>query len=131
MDRVMHTGHSEGKVGDMGKGAITLVPVVRESTHEHGVLRNLLKMYCYEWSQYNQLEVDANGRYAFEEQASAYWTKEGYYAFLISVDERGGLVFFDTHNFIVHTEDDYSMADFFVIMPIVMRHWKDVAPPCL
>lgn len=116
MDRVMHTGHSEGKVGDMGKGAITLVPVVRESTHEHGVLRNLLKMYCYEWSQYNQLEVDANGRYAFEEQASAYWTKEGYYAFLISVDEQwAGFVFFDTHDFIVHTDDDYSMAEFFVM----------------
>jgi predicted acetyltransferase len=100
----------------MEKGAITLVPVVRESTHEQGVLRNLLKMYCYEWSQYNQLEVDANGRYAFEEQASAYWTNEGYYAFLISVDEQwAGFVFFDTHDFIVHTDYDYSMAEFFVM----------------
>ena len=62
----------------MEKGAITLVPVVRESIHEQGVLRNLLKMYCYEWSQYNQLEVDAAGTYALEGHASAYWTKEGF-----------------------------------------------------
>ena len=49
----------------MEKGTITLVRVTKEATHEQTVLRSLLKMYCYEWSQYNHLEVDADGTYAF------------------------------------------------------------------
>ncbi|KAF5048112.1 hypothetical protein DSECCO2_453510 [anaerobic digester metagenome] len=116
MDRVVHTGHSKRKVMYMEKGTITLVRVTKEATHEQTVLRSLLKMYCYEWSQYNHLEVDADGTYAFEEHASTYWTNEGYYAFLIAVDEQwAGFVFFDTHDFIVHTDCDYSMAEFFVM----------------
>ncbi len=100
----------------MTKGAITLVRVTKETLHEQHVLRNLLKMYCYEWSWYNRLEVDADGTYAFEEHASAYWTKEGYYAFLVSVGEQWtGFVFFDTHEFIIHTDCTYSMAEFFIM----------------
>lgn len=100
----------------MEMGAITLVPVTKEDTYEQGVLRNLLKMYCYEWSQYNHLEVDTDGTYAFEEHASTYWTNEGNYAFLISVDGQwAGFVLFDTHDFITHTDCDYSMAEFFVM----------------
>jgi predicted acetyltransferase len=100
----------------MEKGTITLVRVTKEATHEQTVLRSLLKMYCYEWSQYNHLEVDADGNFAFETCASEYWTKEGYHAFLIAVDEQwAGFVFFDTHDFIVHTDCDYSMAEFFVM----------------
>jgi predicted acetyltransferase len=81
----------------MEQSEIKLIMVTKETMHEQTVLRNLLKMYCYDWSQYNKLEVNADGDFAFEAHASDYWTKVGYHAFLIAVHERwAGFVLFDT-----------------------------------
>ena len=71
----------------MEHSEVKLIMVTKETLHEQTVLRNLLKMYCHEWSQYNKLEVNADGNFAFEAHASDYWTKEGYHAFLIAVHE--------------------------------------------
>lgn len=100
----------------MQQGEIIITKVDKEAIHEQLVLRNLLKMYCYEWSQYNSIDVDSDGNFAFETCASDYWTKEGYHAFLISVhDTWAGFVLFDNEGFIVHKDYDYSMAEFFVM----------------
>ncbi len=95
---------------------IKIIAVTKETTHEQTVLRNLLKMYCYEWSQYNKFEVNGDGNFEFEKYASDYWTKDGYHAFLIAVpDTWAGFVLFDKEGFIVHADYDYSMAEFFVL----------------
>ncbi len=100
----------------MEQSEIKLIVVTKETMHEQTVLRNLLKMYCYDWSQYNKLEVNADGDFAFEAHASDYWTKAGYHAFLIAVHERwAGFVLFDNDGFIVHNDCDYSMAEFFIL----------------
>lgn len=100
----------------MEKGGIKIVMVTKETMHEQTVLRNLLKMYCYEWSQYNKLGVNADGNFEFEKYASDYWTKDGYHAFLITVhDEWAGFVLFDNEGFIVHKEHEYSLSEFFVL----------------
>jgi len=100
----------------MERGEIKIVAVTNETTHEQTVLGNLLKMYCYEWSQYNKLEVNADGNFEFEKHASDYWTKDGYHAFLVAVhDAWAGFVLFDHEGLIVHKDYDYSMAEFFVL----------------
>ena len=97
----------------MEHSEVKLIMVTKETLHEQTVLRNLLKMYCHEWSQYNKLEVNADGNFAFEAHASDYWTKEGYHAFLIAVHESwAGFVLFDNEEFIVHKDFDYSLAEF-------------------
>lgn len=102
----------------MEHSEVKLIMVTKETLHEQTVLRNLLKMYCHEWSQYNKLEVNADGNFAFEAHASDYWTKEGYHAFLIAVHESwAGFVLFDNEEFIVHKDFDYSLAEFFVLYP--------------
>lgn len=132
MDRESNTEHSETAqakrkghedltgshdlVVHMQQGEIKLITVTKESIHEQKVLKNLLKMYCYEWSQYNKLEVNTDGDFAFEKCLSDYWTKEGYHAFLIAVHESwAGFVLFDNEGLIVHKEYDYSLAEFFVM----------------
>ena len=102
----------------MKRGEIRLMKVAKTTMHEQTVLKNLLKMYCYEWSHYNKLAVNTDGEFAFETHASDYWTKEGYHAYLIAVGKNwAGFVLFDNEGFIVHKNYDYSMAEFFVLYP--------------
>jgi hypothetical protein len=104
--------------------------VAKTTMHEQTVLKNLLKMYCYEWSQYNKLAVNADGEFAFETHASDYWTKEGYHAYLIAVGENwAGFVLFDNAGFIVHKNYDYSMAEFFVLYPYRCSGVGSYVPP--
>ena len=112
----LHQEVYEERSWHMQMGDIKLGMVTKETMHEQLVLRNLLKMYCYEWSQYNTLEVNADGNFAFETCVSDYWTKEGYHALLISVHGTwAGFVLFDKEGLIVHKDYDYSLAEFFVM----------------
>ena len=100
----------------MEQGEIKIIMVTKETMHEQTVLKNLLKMYCYEWSQYNKFDVNTDGNFEFEKYASDYWTKHGYHAFLIAVhDTWAGFVLFDNDGLIVHKDYDYSMAEFFIL----------------
>lgn len=103
-----------------------LIRVASGDTALQGVLSNLTKMYCYEWSQYLGTDPDEKGEYIFEKFLPGYWTKPERKAFLLEcVYASGktawaGFALID-RDFILHKDYDYSMAEFFV-MHVHRRH---------
>ncbi len=82
---------------------------------EHGAFQNLLKMYCYEWSQYNLFDVDKHGVFPFERCVHGFFEDPLCHCFLVRVDGvLAGLAIID-HDFALHKDYDYSMGEFFVM----------------
>lgn len=91
------------------------VEVAAASLEEKYALINLVKMYCYEWSQYNKRGVDANGEYAFERHIPKFWEKPRYYPYFIRVDgELAGFALVDD-DFDLYPSYDHAMSEFFVM----------------
>lgn len=88
-----------------------LVPV-KASKKE--ILRNLLEKYDYEFSQYDQRDVNHLGLYGYD-YLDYYWTEEGRHAFFIKVDDKlAGFAMINTLPE-VSEKTDYSVAEFFVM----------------
>ena len=88
-----------------------------ESVNEKNkcALRNLVKMYCYEWSQYNGIDIDENGDFAFERDIDKFFTAEGNYAYLIRADEKiAGFVLVDT-DIDCYKDSEHAISEFFVL----------------
>lgn len=91
------------------------IEVVKVPVEEKAILKNLLKMYCYEWSQYNKFDVNDKGEYEFEYHISDYWDKEKHYPFFVKVNGiLAGFVLIDD-DFVLHPNYDYSMGEFFIL----------------
>lgn len=90
---------------------IELVPV---DFSEKETLRNLLEKYDYEFSQYDQRDVNHLGLYGYH-YLDHYWTEEDRWAFFIKV--AGNLAGFAMVNTYpeVEVESRYTMAEFFVM----------------
>jgi predicted acetyltransferase len=89
------------------------IQLVKVNNNEKEILRNLLGLYCYEWSQYTNFDVNQFGSYEFA--ASDCWTKENHYAFFIKVDGKlAGFVLVDK-DFDVRKDYDFAMSEFFVM----------------
>ena len=89
------------------------IEIIQVLPEEKPVLRNLLKMYCYEWSQYNKFDVNESGEYEFEYHINDYIVKDTHFAFFIKVDDKlAGFVFIDND---CSFNSDFAMAEFFVM----------------
>ena len=90
---------------------ITVEPVKRD---EKEILRNLLEKYLYEFSQYDDKDVNAIGLYGYD-YLDVYWTEEKRFPFFIKADGRlAGFVMINDYQEI-KIKTDYSMAEFFVL----------------
>jgi predicted acetyltransferase len=91
---------------------VELVPV-QES--EKSVLRRLLELYNYDFSEYDQADVNAHGLYGYR-YLSHYWTEETRHPFFVKVDgQLAGLVLLNEHCYIVKDAGTKSVAEFFVM----------------
>ena len=92
---------------------LELVPVREE---EKEILRNLLEKYLYEFSWYDQCEVNALGLYGYS-YLDHYWTEENRWAFFLKAD--GKLAGFAMVNDYPESgvKTDYCMSEFFVLHP--------------
>ncbi len=91
---------------------IGLKPV---TVDEKEILRNLLEKYNYEFSQWEDTDVNALGLYGYN-YLDNYWTEKNRWAYFIIVgDKLAGFVM--VNNFAVGDAKDvnYSMAEFFVM----------------
>ena len=90
---------------------ITLDPV---SVDEKEILRNLMEKYDYEFSQYDNRDVNPLGLFGYD-WLDCYWTEEGRYPFFIRVDGKlAGFVM--VGNFMeVFKDAQYCMSEFFVM----------------
>lgn len=89
----------------------TLEPVPAEQKE---VLRNLLEKYDYEFSQYDNRDVNPLGLYGYS-YLDNYWTEEGRWAFFLKAD--GRLAGFAMVNDYPEAGEplDYCMSEFFVL----------------
>ena len=78
------------------------------------ILRNLLEKYHYEFSQYNDMDVNQFGLYDYD-YLDCYWTEENRYPFFIKVDDKlaGFMMVNDYQEVPLGT--DYTLAEFFVM----------------
>jgi predicted acetyltransferase len=90
---------------------ITIDPVRKE---EKEILRNLLEKYNYEFSQYDNNDVNNLGLYGYD-YLDSYWTEENRFPFFIKVD--GKLAGFAMVNDYpeIKIETNYCMSEFFVM----------------
>ncbi len=89
--------------------------VIKVSLEEKPALCNLLKMNCYEWSQYTKYDVNHQGEYEFEYHLSDFFEKDNHYPFFIKVDGiLAGFVLI-ADDFEVHLDSDYAISEFFIM----------------
>jgi predicted acetyltransferase len=90
------------------------IELVAIDVNEKEILRNLLEKYDYEFSQYDQRDVNDLGLYGYD-YLDNYWTEEGRHAFFIKVDGKlAGFVMINTFREIEEITN-YSIAEFFVM----------------
>ncbi len=78
-------------------------------------LKNLVKMYCYEWSQYNGIDIDQNGEYAFERDLDRFFSRERHFPYFTLLDGKiAGFVLVDD-DFDVFTDSDHAISEFFIL----------------
>jgi len=90
------------------------IEVQQASLEDKTILRNLMELYAYDSSEFDQCDVDAHGLFGYN-YLDHYWTEPGRYPFLVRVEGRlAGLV-------LVRTLDEsenaltHSMAEFFIL----------------
>lgn len=91
------------------------IRIAEISKDEIPILMNLVKMYCYEWSQYNLFDVDEKGEYPYEKYVPLGFGMPRRRHFFVRADGKlAGFAFIDP-DFAVHKDYDYSMGEFFVM----------------
>jgi predicted acetyltransferase len=84
------------------------------SKDEKEILKNLLEKYNYEFSQYEDTDVNNLGLYGYK-YLDHYWTEENRFAFFIKVNDKlAGFIMINDHGDI-KIETKYSMGEFFVM----------------
>lgn len=84
------------------------VEVVRASTEDRTVVRRLLQLYHYDFSEFDGADVDSHGEF-LHRYFDHYWTAPDREAFLFRVDGAwAGLA-------LVFTGDPHDIAEFFVM----------------
>ena len=91
------------------------IKLKRVVVEEKEILRNLLEKYDYEFSQYDQREVNALGLYGYS-YLDYYWTEAKRWAYFILVDDKlaGFAMVIDLPE-VEDRETDFQMAEFFVM----------------
>jgi predicted acetyltransferase len=91
------------------------IEVVPAQIEDREILSNLLEKYDYEFSQYDDRDVNKLGLYGYK-YLDCYWLEENRWAYFIKADGKlAGLVFVTTHAEVDDIETDFSICEFFVM----------------
>jgi Predicted acetyltransferase len=84
------------------------IQILRAEEGDRAVMRRLLELYQYDFSEFDSRDVDANGEYGYP-CVDHYWTEASRHPFLFRVDGHwAGLA-------LVRTGPPTDMAEFFVL----------------
>jgi len=88
------------------------IEIVKKEEKE--ILRNLFEKYRYEFSQYDNLDVNYLGLYGYD-YFDCYWTDENRYPYFIKVDNKlaGFAMVCDYQDYKVNTK--YTMGEYFIM----------------
>lgn len=88
--------------------------VDRAAYEEKSVVRNLMELYKYDFTEFDPEDVNEHGLYEYM-YLDNYWTEEGRHPFLIRVDNKlAGFALIRVIEF-GSEEHTYSMSEFFVL----------------
>ena len=91
---------------------VHIVPVAQS---EQTVLRHLIELYVYDFSELIGLDVDEQGRFAFPDLAP-WWTDRGRHPFFLRVQGKlAGFALVQARSALSGAEGVYDMAEFFVL----------------
>jgi len=90
---------------------IEVTPALPE---QQSILANLLELYVYDFSEFLELHLGADGRFGYE-QLPLYWKETNRYPFLVKVNGYlAGFVFVHKGSQISGDENVWDMAQFFI-----------------
>jgi len=86
---------------------------IKES--EKSVLRQLMELYSYDFSEYDQADVNEHGFYGYS-YLDYYWTEDIRHPFFIRVNGKlAGFVLISDYAYVLDTSDVRSITEFFVM----------------
>ena len=93
----------------------THIEVIRAAPEQQSILANLLELYAHDFSEFNDIEVRADGRFGYS-SLPLYWSESGRFPFLTRVDgELAGFVLVKKGSDVSGNENVWDMAEFFVL----------------
>jgi|GEM_PF-166095 Predicted acetyltransferase len=97
------------------KSAACMVEVVQAAEDQKSILRQLIELYEYDFSEFNDADVNASGLYGYT-YLDHYWTEEKRSAYFVKVDRQyAGFVLVNDYTYKMVDEDARSIAEFFIM----------------
>jgi len=91
------------------------IKIVEVSLDEKSILSQLIELYEYDFSEYNDRDVNSFGRYGYK-YLDHYWTDENRHPFFIIVNEQyAGFVLINDYCYLQSSEKAKSVAEFFIM----------------
>lgn len=82
---------------------------------EKSVLRQLIELYSYDFSEYDDVDVNDHGFYGYT-YLDYYWTEDARHPFFIRVDGKlAGFVLISDYAYVLETGEAKSVTEFFVM----------------
>lgn len=90
--------------------------VIRQaSLDDREILANLLEKYNYEFSQYDDRDVNKLGLYGYK-YLDYYWTENNRWAYFIEADDKlAGFIMVNDYPEVAEEKTDYSISEFFIM----------------
>ena len=83
------------------------------TVNESSILRQLLELYCYDFSEYLNTDVDPDGHYHYK-YLDLYWKESGRHAFFIEVDQKlAGFILINQD--LKLAKEGYCISEFFIL----------------
>ena len=85
------------------------------SISEEPILRNLMELYLYDFSEFDGADLEPNGLFGYP-YLDLYWVEENRHPFLIRKDGKlAGFVLVSRHNYLGGEPDCWVIAEFFIM----------------
>ena len=91
------------------------IELVEVEETEKSVLRQLMELYAYDFSEFDQADVNEHGYYGYS-YFDCYWTEDARHPFFIKVDgELAGFVLISDYCYVLKDAGARSVSEFFVM----------------
>ena len=91
------------------------IDVVQVHADQKSILRQLIELYEYDFSEFNERDVNDHGFYGYK-YFDHYWTDEGRHPFFVMIDNKyAGFVLVNSHSYLGKDIESKSIAEFFIM----------------
>ena len=91
------------------------IEVIEASISDKTVIRNMMELYNYDMSEFEDVDLDEHGLYGYK-YLDNYWSEKDRYPFIIKVDEKlAGFILVNKYGIVQAEPIDYSIAEFFIM----------------